>query len=438
MANNTTMKYIKIILALFLFSSVHAQDESGYTGMKSYLVLRGIKADSGLHVPGYSGVPFQRVGVSPASGNIGIDTVADKLYFWSGAAWHEAGGGGGGGLTVTNEADNRVITSTGAGTGNAEANLTFDGNTLKVTGTTFGNGDLAAENSHAVGATLRLNATAAGGRDLWWISLGSSQGSTPAGYMALFDAATGAFPFAFRGSELSTMLVEGTNAYATGIRVKSVAAGGSEWHLFSGANGSPMAGSFSIYGGTSPDHVIWWNANKETIVGGTTDNGAYKLQSNGASYLKSGVVGAGSGVAGIGGSLKSIYTDVGNVGAGEDDLHSFTIPAGTLATNGDFIEFEMTFVVANSTEIHIYFGATDIGSALGIFAAGTYTFKGTIIRTGDESQRISVTSGTGGTAIYTTAAETLSGTVVLKATGEATTTNDIIQKMSIVKYMPAN
>lgn len=36
------------------------------------------------------------------------------------------------GYTVTNEADNRVITSTGAGTGNAETNLTFDGTDLNI------------------------------------------------------------------------------------------------------------------------------------------------------------------------------------------------------------------------------------------------------------------------------------------------------------------
>lgn len=39
------------------------------------------------------------------------------------------------GYAVTNEADNRIITSTGVNTGNAEVNLTFDGSTLTVVGT---------------------------------------------------------------------------------------------------------------------------------------------------------------------------------------------------------------------------------------------------------------------------------------------------------------
>jgi hypothetical protein len=42
--------------------------------------------------------------------------------------------GGGGGFTVTNETDNRIITSSGTGTGNAEANLIFDGSALALTG----------------------------------------------------------------------------------------------------------------------------------------------------------------------------------------------------------------------------------------------------------------------------------------------------------------
>lgn len=57
------------------------------------------------------------------------------------------GGGGGGGLSVTNESDNRVITSTGSGTGNAEANLTFDGSTLTVTGAQTITGSMTASPS---------------------------------------------------------------------------------------------------------------------------------------------------------------------------------------------------------------------------------------------------------------------------------------------------
>ena len=49
-----------------------------------------------------------------------------------------------GGLIVANEADNRVITSSTAGNGNAEANLTFTGSALSVTGTVTSSGTLIA------------------------------------------------------------------------------------------------------------------------------------------------------------------------------------------------------------------------------------------------------------------------------------------------------
>ena len=39
------------------------------------------------------------------------------------------------GYEVSNEVDNRIITSTGAATGNAEANLTFDGTNLLIAST---------------------------------------------------------------------------------------------------------------------------------------------------------------------------------------------------------------------------------------------------------------------------------------------------------------
>ena len=49
-----------------------------------------------------------------------------------------------GGLIVSNEGDNRVITSSGTGTGNAETNLTFTGSALSVTGTVTSSGTLIA------------------------------------------------------------------------------------------------------------------------------------------------------------------------------------------------------------------------------------------------------------------------------------------------------
>jgi cytoskeletal protein CcmA (bactofilin family) len=76
--------------------------------------------------------------------------------------------GDGSGLTglstfaVTNEADNRVITSTTAGNGNAEANLTFDGSILTVTGAVSASGNLTIDGNtilgNASGDSVTINA----------------------------------------------------------------------------------------------------------------------------------------------------------------------------------------------------------------------------------------------------------------------------------------
>ena len=55
--------------------------------------------------------------------------------------------------SYTNSTDNRVITSVDSSTINAEANLTFDGTTLAVTGTVEPSGDTASGDNAAIGYT---------------------------------------------------------------------------------------------------------------------------------------------------------------------------------------------------------------------------------------------------------------------------------------------
>ena len=60
----------------------------------------------------------------------------------AGIAWKVAGGGGG--VTVSNNSNNRVVTGDGSNA-NAEANLTFDGSTLTVTGDATVTGDITID-----------------------------------------------------------------------------------------------------------------------------------------------------------------------------------------------------------------------------------------------------------------------------------------------------
>jgi hypothetical protein len=146
-------------------------------------------------------------------------------------------------------------------------------------------------------------------------------------------------------------------------------------------------------------------------------------------------------------SLVTNTTDVGNVGVGEDDLMTYSVPAGTLGVNGDYIEFTMSFDLAanaNTKQVKVKFGATTIyASGAQAQNDGVITITGQIIRTGAATQRITYSVTSNATlfpdyADYVTAGETLSGAVTLKATGEATSNDDIIQKINLVKLLPNN
>lgn len=157
------------------------------------------------------------------------------------------------------------------------------------------------------------------------------------------------------------------------------------------------------------------------------------------------LAGASTTYAKVGGTINTNTTAVGNVGTGEDDLMTYTIPASTLATNGDRIEFKMagTFAAnANTKRVKVKYGATTIFDTTAIAFNGTdWSLEGLVIRTGAATQKAYVDFRSSDVLLnsssdYTTPAETLSGTVVLKATGEATSNNDISQEIMAVKWQP--
>lgn len=148
-----------------------------------------------------------------------------------------------------------------------------------------------------------------------------------------------------------------------------------------------------------------------------------------------------------GGTLNVNTTDVGNVGTGVDDLQSFPVPAGALSADGDFMEYEfvITFAAnANNKTVRVVYGATEVyNSTAQAQNGGTMIISGRIVRTSATTQDVTARVSVDGTlytdiANYTTAAETLSGAVILKDTGEATSDNDIISKILTVKFGATN
>lgn len=146
-------------------------------------------------------------------------------------------------------------------------------------------------------------------------------------------------------------------------------------------------------------------------------------------------------------NINTSTTDVGNIGSGEDDLITYAIPAGKLATNGDYAEFTMTLSFAanaNNKQVKLYYGATNFyASGAQAQDNGTMEITGKIVRTSATTQKITFhqinnTALFPDYANFATASETMANAITLKATGEATSDNDIVQKILLVKYFPGN
>jgi len=198
--------------------------------------------------------------------------------------------------------------------------------------------------------------------------------------------------------------------------------------------------------GTTPHNRFQGAMNIGTDAAPTT---GYTLDVRGDAGVQPGTA---SDIAGIGGTLFVDTTAVGNVGTGEDDLRSYSVPANTLATNGDYLEFEAGGTIlnnANSKRLRAYFGATvifDSTTTGGIptNTAGNWYMRGKIIQTGAATQKAVVQVSTNMSAwttlcTYSTPAATLSGAVTLKLTAECgSTNNNISQEFMTVQWHPNN
>jgi len=145
-------------------------------------------------------------------------------------------------------------------------------------------------------------------------------------------------------------------------------------------------------------------------------------------------------------NLHSDFTEVANVGAGEDDLVSFTVPANTLANDADSLRitawgegglFGKTTVLKNyidgvSQTLH--------SGPLG----GQWNVVIVLGRTGAATQDIMITyvddDATTSSVTLQTATATLSSSFIIKFTGENSTDalSDVVSVAGwIVEYIPA-
>lgn len=147
----------------------------------------------------------------------------------------------------------------------------------------------------------------------------------------------------------------------------------------------------------------------------------------------------------LGGLLTQNTTAVGNVGAGEDNLITYTLDSNTLVDNGDSIEIEVFGTLAanaNNKTIKLYLGSTQLFSTGAVASnAKDWQINCTIIKTGSATQEC-IASFNGDTVLVTQTADYVSGAedfttqLTIKCTGEATADNDIIQKGLRIKFYP--
>lgn len=148
------------------------------------------------------------------------------------------------------------------------------------------------------------------------------------------------------------------------------------------------------------------------------------------------------------GAMSTVYSQVnsvGNVGTGEDNLHSFSVPSGGFAANGDSFEVKCagTFAAnANNKRVKLKFGAITLFDTTALaFNTGDWQINARIFRTTTTTGKSIVTWTCNNVTLTTTVdyqawAFNFLTANTLVVTGEATADNDIVQELMQVFWIP--
>lgn len=141
-------------------------------------------------------------------------------------------------------------------------------------------------------------------------------------------------------------------------------------------------------------------------------------------------------------SLNTTVGPTGNVGTGEDDLLSYTMPANVMAVDEDYIHIRASGTIANNANakrVKLKFGGTIlVNVALPTSVATDWLILAEVVRTGASAQKanavLMVGNGTTSPYVqYTALTIDLTAAVIIKCTGEATNNDDIVQQTLTVK-----
>lgn len=141
------------------------------------------------------------------------------------------------------------------------------------------------------------------------------------------------------------------------------------------------------------------------------------------------------------------HVAVGNVGGGEDDLHSVTLPKYSLKNPGDYFTVKAWGTTANNANaktLTIYWGGVAIATiALAANIAGRWVANITVVRTGKSTQDIIVEINEGTAAIgsasqrnaiiVATGAVAEDAAAIFKCTATGVADNDLVQEGMLVE-----
>lgn len=139
-------------------------------------------------------------------------------------------------------------------------------------------------------------------------------------------------------------------------------------------------------------------------------------------------------------------TEVGNVGTGEDDLLSYTLPANSLSASGASMQIDAGFTFANNAnakQVKMYLGGQLLyASGSSAHADGGMHVRITVLRDTVNTAKVTLTatSSGGGTPFaiafgdsFAQGSVDFSTGLIIKGTGEATSNNDIVMEHLLVR-----
>jgi len=411
--------------------------------------------DSMVGVP--TGTPTIHTGRVPVT----VDTSNSRLYSYIGGAWVNLSGAGGGSPGAP---DNSLQYRVDATTFGGLSGLTTDG-----TNVTAGTGILRASRPRITTGVDDIS----GNR---WLSV-SATPSAVNSYTIANAAASGHPKLTTEGSDANINIdlqpkgaanVRGIFGVGQGFIAQANGSSDSPLNGFANSSGTVVGGiglalgasNYSSLAATNDivirsgsasgaaGHLILTAMSGKDIKFGTGTNDAsgqndtLKATITSAGRFEA-VTGNGStSMMNLNGTLAVQFNTVGCSGSSETDLHSKTIPANTLALDGDQItaDFGGRFANnANSKTIKVYFGGTVIYTAVAAFQNIDWHLRVTIIRDASGSVR-TVTSGNWQSSVVNTFVQlgsvgslTFSSGIVLKVTGQGTSNNDIEQTLSVIR-----